>query len=258
VIEAHVWRLVDAVTIGIATFLVFGRLGCLSVACCHGRPAQRSGVVYRNEHVEVGLWHRWAHRPLIPVQLIEAAGTFGLVVVALVAAATPGTASLVLGVGYSTMRFFLEHARGDSARPFFYGISEAQWCCLAVAVLCVVARPMWITVSVLLMLSGAVTILVVRRVHRELELPQHLRELAELCATIEADAAHARRDTRLGVAVSLHSLPDGRYDWILSSKHIAWSYAMAKRVVGVLWPDAEVIAGRSLGVVHVIVDRLPN
>jgi hypothetical protein len=40
----------DIVTMGIGVFLAFGRIGCLRVGCCHGRPARR-GIRYGHEHV---------------------------------------------------------------------------------------------------------------------------------------------------------------------------------------------------------------
>jgi len=48
-------------------------------------------------------------------------------------------------------------------------------------------------------------------------------------------------------------LPDGRADWILSSEHPAWSAAVARRIAEQLWRAPEVVGGRTMGVVHVIV-----
>jgi prolipoprotein diacylglyceryl transferase len=251
-IDARVWRLVDIAVLGIGTFLVFGRLGCFSVACCHGRPARR-GIVYRDAHIAVGLWRRWAHRPLVPVQLIEAAGTLALVAAGLALSATPGTATLVFGSGYAVLRFSLELVRGDPVRPFAFGLSEAQWCCLAVAALCAIARPSIATIAVAAAIVAAAVALVVRRHRRELVLPPHLHELDTVCDAVLADPAHARRDTRLGVGASCHTLPDGRLDWVLSSAHAAWSPATARTVAAALWPAAEVVEGKTPGVVHVIV-----
>ncbi len=253
-IDGRVWRLVDIAVLGIGTFLVFGRLGCFSVACCHGRPA-RHGVVYRDAHVAVGLWRRWAHRPLVPVQLIEAAGTLALVVAGLALSATPGTAALVYGAGYAVLRFSLELVRGDPVRPFAYGLSEAQWCCLVVAALCAIARPAPWTIGPALALVAAAGVLVVQRRTRELALPPHLHELDTVCDAVLADPAHGRRDTKLGVAASCHALPDGRLDWVLSSTHAAWSAATARTIAAALWPGAEVIEGRTPGVIHVLSGR---
>ena len=39
--------------LGVGLFIGMGRIGCLMVGCCHGRPS-RWGVCYRHEHAEVG------------------------------------------------------------------------------------------------------------------------------------------------------------------------------------------------------------
>jgi hypothetical protein len=251
-IGAPVWRLIDITTLGIGTFLVFGRLGCFAVACCHGKPARR-GVVYGDAHVVAGLWRTCAHRPLVPVQLIESAGTLALVVAGLFNSDTPGSAALALGGGYAVMRFALELMRGDPARPFAGGLSEAQWCSLAVCAACAIARPSpWSIATAIAVAAGAMTLIRIKR-RRELVLPEHLRELDAMCGAVLADAAHARRDTRLGVGATCHELPDARLDWVLSSTHPAWSVATAQAIAASLWPGAEITAGRTPGVVHVIV-----
>ena len=43
----------DITIIGIGTFLIFGRIGCLMMGCCHGRP-HRWGVRYSEEHAAFG------------------------------------------------------------------------------------------------------------------------------------------------------------------------------------------------------------
>jgi hypothetical protein len=59
--HGRLWRELDVTVIGIGTFLVFGRIGCFQVACCHGRPSRR-GVVYGAAHVTAGFWPRQAAR----------------------------------------------------------------------------------------------------------------------------------------------------------------------------------------------------
>lgn len=251
-IDAPIWRLVDIATLGIGTFLVFGRLGCFAVACCYGRPARR-GIVYRDAHIAAGLWRRCAHRPLVPVQLLEAASTLMLVVAGMLASNTPGSAALVFGRGYAVMRFALELVRGDPVRPFACGLSEAQWCSLGVIALCAIARPSPFSLATAIALAGGATALIVSRRRRELLLPGHLYELDLLCSAVLADPARGRRNTRLSVGASCHEVPDGRFDWVLSSTHPAWSAATARTIAAALWPGAEVIAGRTPGIVHVIV-----
>src|SRR5689334_13747697 len=43
----------DITLLGVGTFLGFGRIGCYSVGCCHGRPCNQ-GVQYGQHHVDAG------------------------------------------------------------------------------------------------------------------------------------------------------------------------------------------------------------
>jgi hypothetical protein len=247
-VGAHVARCLDVAVVGIGTFLAFGRLGCFSVACCHGRPA-RFGVVYGPAHVKVGFWSRWSGRRLWPVQLVESIVTAVLVVVALVAGWTaPGMPTLIYAVGYGVCRFFLETRRGDWTRPHALGLSEAQLTSFATLVVCVAWKPSVVTIAALALVAGAAVGLSATRKRRELAAPPHLHELERLCSA----ASEARRETTLGLIVSCHQLPDGRSDWVMSSSHPAWSEAQAHRIAAMLWPKHEVVAGRAAGVLHVL------
>ena len=250
-VEGSSGRLLDVAVLGMGVFLVFGRLGCFHVACCHGRLGKR-GVAYGAKHVAVGFWRRWAHRPLVPVQLFESAGSALLVVGGLLASEVPGRAAIVYGTGYALMRFTLELWRGDPVRPFARGMSEAQWFALITVGACAVAWPASWTIGAAAIIGTGTALLAATRVKRELFLPPHLREIDALCEAIAADPAHARRDTRLGVGVSYHQLPDGRVDWILSSTHAAWSTAAARRIADMLWISPQIVEGGTPGVVHVI------
>jgi hypothetical protein len=245
-------RLLDIAVIGVATFLVFGRIGCFHVACCHGRPARR-GVTYDERHVALGLWAACARRPLLPVQLIEAVGVALLVAAALLGAAVPGRAAAIVSAGYAVLRFALETVRGDPVRPVGLGVSEAQWWCTAVAAITAIALPAWWTVAAAAVIAVAAVALVVTRHRRELVEPYHAQDLDAVCAAVLADTAHTRRATALGLAATCHPLPDGRLDWIWSSSHPAWSASAATRLARTLWPGAEVVPGRTPGVVHVLV-----
>jgi hypothetical protein len=245
-------RLLDCAVLGMGVFLVFGRLGCFHVACCHGRLAKH-GVAYGAAHVAAGFWRRWAGRTLVPVQLIESAGSALLVAGGLVASVVPGRAAVVYGTGYAVMRFTLELWRGDPVRPFARGLSEAQWFSLITIAACAVAWPAWWTIAAAALVAIGAALLVANRKRRELFLPPHLRDIDATCELVAADPAHARRDTRLGVGVSCQTLPDGRVDWILSSTHAHWSPAAARRIAAMLWVESEIVEGRSGGIVHVVV-----
>lgn len=246
-------RVIDAATLGVGIFLVLGRIGCFSVACCHGRLARR-GVIYGPSHVAIGFWSRWAGRPLWPIQLAEAGISLVLVIAALVVGFdAPGLPALIYIAGYAASRFVLELARGDAARPALLGVSEAQWTALATVVICAVWRPSPPTIAVAAALGIATTVLAVTRAWRELLQPRHLRELDRAAAAAIADGA--KHETSLGVALTLHLLPDGRADWILSSTHPRWSNDVARRLADALWPEFEVVEGRLAPIVHVIVPR---
>lgn len=157
-------------------------------------------------------------------------------------------------VGYGLARFGLERLRGDPVRPYLYGLSEAQWCCAATLALAAAWRPSIWTLASLGALVAAAAVLIARRRRDELFAPPHLRELGRICDAVLADPAHARRETGL-VAVSCHPLGDGRLDWVMSSSHPRWSAGAARRLGEALWRDAEVVEGRTPGVMHVVAGR---
>jgi Prolipoprotein diacylglyceryl transferase len=258
-------RLVDLTVLGIGAFLVLGRLGCFRVACCHGRPIRAGAsrwlaamsVTYDREHVAAGLWPRLAGHPLVPVQLLEAVASAACVGFALAGSAEPGRAAAIYAAGYACVRFALELWRGDPVRPCAAGLSEAQWASLVLAALVAsLWLQAWTAIPFAAMVIAAAA-LVARRRRRELVQPAHLAELDRLAGAVLADPHHARRDSHLGVGLSSHLLDDGRRDWILSSQHPAWSPVTAQRLAAVLWPQAELLVGRTPGVVHLIEPAAP-
>lgn len=240
-------RVLDVVVCGIGGFLVFGRLGCYAVACCHGRPA-RFGVVYGRAHVALGFWARWRGRRLWPTQLVESAASAALVIVALVRGwQTPGLPAQIYILGYACVRLGLELVRGDVARPQRLGVSEAQWIAAFTASASAIASPGIASIAIASTLWLALAAIALR--HDALVALAHVHELDRTCAAAGSDA---RAATSLGVAVSRHALPDGRIDWVLSSEHPDWSTARAARLAHLLWARYELVPGRLAGVVHVI------
>ncbi|MBA2540999.1 MAG: prolipoprotein diacylglyceryl transferase, partial [Deltaproteobacteria bacterium] len=199
---ARVDRMLDIATLGIGTFLVFGRIGCLAVACCHGTLGR--GVVYGPAHVAVGFWARWSGRPLWPVQAVESAASAALVIGALMLGSGPGDPTAIYLGGYAIVRFTLELVRGDGARPYAGGLSEAQWVALATTVAIAIWQPVPATVLAAGVVAVGSAIAIVTRRRRELFLPPHLRELDRL---MEAATDGTRRETSRGVAISRHPLP---------------------------------------------------
>ncbi len=122
----------DLVGAALLAFGIFGRVGCLLVGCCHGRPA-RHGVVYGPAHVEAGLGRQYAGVVLVPVQLLEALVLAVLLAGALTALAvgpTGGSVALSLA-GYAVARFGLDRLRAETPRGRT-GLSQAQWTAVAV------------------------------------------------------------------------------------------------------------------------------
>ena len=246
-VGAHVGRLLDVVTLCIGSFLVFGRIGCHSVACCHGTLGRR--VTYGPPHVAVGFWLRWSGRALWPVQIVESIASGVLVLAGLAWSDEPGRAALIYVLGYAAVRFVLELVRGDGKRPYARGLSEAQWVAVGTALACAAWRPGIVTGAFAAALVAGAAVLVIRRHHREVLLPPHLFELDRILSTA---ADGERHETALGVAVSRHLLPDGRIDWVLSSNHCCWSESSARDLAYRLWPSFELVPGRTTGVIHVL------
>jgi len=182
----------DVLILGIGTFLVCGRLGCLMVGCCHGKP-YKWGVRYLKEHAEAGFTDYYVGIRLFPVQAVESLWVLLVVVVGCVFILTGSTPGEILAwyiIAYGAGRFCFEFLRGDPDRPYLGGFSEAQW--TSVLLMGGVA---WAELSGSLVLHTwhiAATAAVVatmiavaltrylRRTHRHRLLnPHHIREIAQ-------------------------------------------------------------------------------
>jgi len=181
----------DVTILGIGAFLACGRVGCLMVGCCHGRPAPW-GIRYDEEHVSEGFAPYLVGVRLFPVQAIEAiwvllvALTGGLLILR---GAAPGTALAWYTITYGTARFVLEFGRGGADRPHRWAFSEAQWLSVALILVAIGSEisgllpfAAWHVVVVAVMVLGAFAI----ALHRQLDPartfqmwhPQHVREIA--------------------------------------------------------------------------------
>jgi prolipoprotein diacylglyceryltransferase len=129
-------RYLDAVALSLGVFLACGRVGCLMVGCCHGRPHRR-GLRYQAAHAEAGFATALVGVPLLPVQAIEslavAASTVLVAAWSLWGGRPPGAVLAGELAAYAGLRFFLEFARGDDGRAEWGGLSEAQWTSLLLA-----------------------------------------------------------------------------------------------------------------------------
>lgn len=131
---------IDITLLGIATFLAFGRIGCFSVGCCHGKPG-KIGVIYSHDHVKEGFPYYYKGIKIFPVQLVESSFVFIVVAggtILISNGAAPGTVLTVYTVLYGAFRFIIEFFRGDHERAYFRGLSEAQWTTLLLIAISVV------------------------------------------------------------------------------------------------------------------------
>jgi hypothetical protein len=119
----------DLSVLGIGFFLACGRMGCLLVGCCHGRP-HTWGVLYRDRHRAEGLPAYFVGVRLFPIQAVEGLWLVGTVLLGFAmirAGASPGAVLAWYIVAYGAGRFWFEFLRGDVERPHLWGFSEAQW-----------------------------------------------------------------------------------------------------------------------------------
>lgn len=165
--------------------------------------------------------------------------------------AIAGTATLVFACVYAVIRFGLELARGDSGRPAWRGLSEAQWIALASVFACAVLRPSAATVVALATLTiGAIVVsLRARQPNRSVRQPRHLDELERALAMSRTGV---RVCTRAGIEVTSHTLPDRRIDVIWSNSSL--TLADVTRLARDLFAHPEVVAATRPGMFHVIVD----
>ena len=123
----------DILALGYGTTVVFGRVGCFMVGCCHGKP-NSIGICYTQPHVKEGFTDYYSGIRLFPVQLAEAGGLLVILVTSTVVllSGSPAGAPFTTFVSlYGVLRFVLEFFRGDPVRPYFLSFSEAQWTIVA-------------------------------------------------------------------------------------------------------------------------------
>ena len=129
VVHQPILSYLDITVLGIGLFLACGRIGCLMVGCCHGRP-WRWGVAYGRDHSQAGFPSYLVGVRLFPIQAIESIFALMLVcagIAALIRGCPPGSAFGLYVVCYAIGRFCFEFFRGDTVRPYLLGFSEAQW-----------------------------------------------------------------------------------------------------------------------------------
>ncbi|MDQ2976088.1 MAG: prolipoprotein diacylglyceryl transferase [Acidobacteriota bacterium] len=132
----------DVTMLGIGLFVVCGRIGCLMVGCCHGRP-HGWGVTYSKESAAADFPEHLVRVRLFPVQAVESFWVLAIVltgVVQVIGGQPSGSALSSYVVAYGLGRFCFEFLRGDEGRRYFRGISEAQWTSLSMTSAVVIAE----------------------------------------------------------------------------------------------------------------------
>lgn len=235
----------DLTILGIGTFLVCGRMGCLMVGCCHGRPS-KWGICYRKEHADAGFTHYYVGIRLFPIQGLESLWVLVIVIVgvfSLLGKQPPGETLTWYMITYGVGRFCFEFVRGDPERPYYWGYSESQW--ISVILMGVVVwgelvgvlifHP-WHVTATIAIVSIMIIVALARKFQGTLKyqifLPRHVKEVAEAVQRVSHASAGVGENTQnipvvctsLGIRISTQEMEnDGN-----SIRHFAISSQMEK------------------------------
>lgn len=238
----------DITILGIGTFLFCGRVGCLMVGCCHGRP-HKWGVCYRKEHADAGFTNYYVGVRLFPIQAVESLWVFGIVFVGIMFILNgrpPGEALAWYVINYDIGRFILEFTRGDPERPYYWGFSEGQWISLILMGAVVwgelagaLTFHLWHIIAtggmVFTMIAVALTRYFRGANKHKLLNPLHVREVAEAVEQVPgtADEGIILSSTSLGIQISSGKINEAEKSidhYALSSK----KGTMSKDIAGTL------------------------
>jgi len=228
-VDQPVWPYLDITILAVGTFLVCGRVGCLMVGCCHGRP-HTWGARYSSTHAAAGFTRHYVGIRLFPIQFVEAAWVLATVVVGawmIVSGRVPGEAFAWYVIVYDVGRFSFEFVRGDTGRPHVGGFSEAQWTSVVLMLVVVAAELLgvlpfhaWHAAATAAVIIGWIAVAWSRApsalAHHRLLDPAHV---AEIASALDAAAlalpggggttVHIAR-TSLGVQLSAGATHDAR------------------------------------------------
>src|SRR5882672_9437642 len=210
----------DVMILGVGAFLVCGRVGCLMVGCCHGRP-HRLGVCYREEHADAGFTPYFVGVRLFPVQAVESLWVFCIVTtgVTFVLNGRPQGAALAwYVVTYDLGRFCFEFLRGDPGRSYLWGFSQPQW--ISLLLMCgvvwaemagVLPLHLWHVAATACLALAMVAVGLARRYsrtdrHRLLH-PSHVREVAEAMSLVPIPATETKAAGQWTVLPRKNSIP---------------------------------------------------
>jgi len=249
----------DVLSSALAPFLLFGRLGCTTVGCCHGPPAS-TGIRYGPEHL---LPERLVGVRLLPTPLIEAGALAAISVVALAAmSGRTGLATVWFLVSYAVVRFGTEGIRGD-IRPALGRVSVPR--IMAVIQFGVglgmaerwlddeeLGRPVAVTAVLLGVALLAALALVWSREPDALAEPDHLdeawRRIVELHAITTGDRPTST-ETSLGMSVAVSHSEGALHVSLAHPEH------PTRGVAASLGPDR---VEEVHGITHMIIGRSPT
>lgn len=258
----------DFVILGLGLFLIFGRLGCLHVGCCHGRPAGW-GIRYGDDHARAGFPRYYVGVRLFPIQLVAAVAHLvlaGLALAVLLADYPPGEVLCVWLVAYAPVRLLLELARGDDARGFLFDLTQAQWIAVGSSWLAVVLADRWSLELADLYLAtaasvtaAAAVIAIAARLGRRgawgARDVRRIRELGEALAALDrATDQVAVTETPSGLRLSASAEPGGRH--FAASRtdgelRPGAARALARQIQAIGgFAEVELIAGKAPGLFH--------
>ena len=216
-----VLQALDVLAVSLCVFLAAGRVGCLLVGCCHGRPSS-VGIRYGRDAVRDGLPSELEGVRLFPVPALEAAGllTVGVAGLAALPPAAAGTVFTWFLISYAVIRFGLEGLRGDE-RPHVLGLSVNRWMCIAEFSFAIVlwtdehggfgAREVVLLGTLAALLVACLLALAVTDRRRMLLGEAHVRETKELLARslVQGTGVPNAQTTSRGVVVAATPAPDG-------------------------------------------------
>jgi prolipoprotein diacylglyceryltransferase len=265
----------DAVAPALGLVQAFGRLGCFMAGCCHGRPS-RWGVRYGRAHADHGFARELVDVRLFPIQVLESLCLFALAAggAALVLTHAPGGFALATYlVGYAGLRFGLEFVRGDAARRYSRGFSEAQWTAALVMLTTATAEiagalPLvwWHLAVVVATLVTALAVTAYRRAtpSHTIFRAGHVSEIARVLDRIAVAPPLSGQSPRvvrtsLGLGLSAGQLHHGRLHYALSARDGILNQTTASKIAALIVclrhasASSHLLAGGH-GVYHVLID----